>query len=59
MVQSGDNTCTPDVQDSYKMCEDLLEDPNLDFMKNVDNKQLIEVESMRKEKLTKGVLKIN
>ena len=34
----------------------MLEDPNLDFMKNVDNKQLIEVEFSWKEELTERVL---
>jgi hypothetical protein len=41
------------------MSEDLLEDPNLDFMENIDDKQLIEVGSVRKEELTKGILREN
>ena len=40
------------------MSEDLLEDPELDFMENINNKQLIEVQSVWKEKLTKGVLRV-
>jgi hypothetical protein len=40
------------------MSEDLLEDPELDFMENINDKQLIEVQSVWKEKLTKGVLRV-
>lgn len=40
------------------MNKDLLEDPNFDFMENINNKKLIEVGSVRKEELTEGVLRI-
>ena len=40
------------------MSKDLLKDPNLNFMKNIDNKQPIKVESVWKEELTKHVLKV-
>jgi hypothetical protein len=39
------------------MREHLLEDPDLDFMENIDDKQLIEVEAVWKEELTEGVLR--